>query len=284
MKPVTILTVITFLGSMFCWWALAQNPGIVLPWWLGLAFLFARFAFVALGTGLAATLFGPVWPYFFAGSVVGTLAGLCTGTLIWPNPDGIANAWLGFLIAPIVVVTALLSAAAALAGSIMPVTNPYSRGAIWVALIGYCALGPAAILLTPSLAASLVVHNDRIAKARFDALRVAVARTAAEDTDFLQTCDASALSLRYSGPQFSPYDWDHIAGKDGVLPRGITEEEGYNYVVACYENGAYTIIAARPITPKGPGALSLCADQTGKPRCGLEMDKFQRPVCKPCAG
>jgi hypothetical protein len=280
MKRVTILFVITFLGSMFCWWALAQNPGVVLPWWS----VFAPLAVVALGTGLATTLLDRAWPCSLAGSIAGTLAGICTGTmLIWPIKDAIAGAMLAFFIPPIMAVTTLLSVATALVGRRMPMTGPYSRGAIWVALIGYCALGPAVIFLTPSLAAKLVVHNDRIARERFDALKSAVVRTAVEDSGFLQTCDGNALSSRYSGPRFTHSDWDHMAGKDGVQPRGVTDDDGYDFLVACYENGAYTITAG-PITPKGEGTLLLCADETGKPRCGVEFDKFARRVCTPCAG
>jgi len=271
------LVLITFLGSMFCWWALAGNP-IDYPWWI----VSVPIALVALGTGLSTTLFNKAWPYLLAGSFAGTLGGICTGTmLIWPIKDAIAGAMVGFFILPIVAVTTLLSAGAALAGRRISVTDPHSRRAIWALLIGYCALGPAVILLTPSLVARLAAHNDRIARARFDALKSAVARTVAEDSGFLQVCDGSAVSSRYSGPRFSPSDWGDIAGKDGVQPRGTAEEEGYNYLIACYENGVYTITAG-PITPEVEGTISFCADQTGRPRCGIELDKWANKVCTPC--
>lgn len=278
MKRDAVLIFITLLGSIFCWWALAQNLGIKFPWWI----VFVPIVLVALGTGLATTLSYRAWPYLLAGSFAGTLGGIITGALlIWPSPDAISNAMTAFFILPITAVTTLLSVGAALAGRRMSVTDLHSRRAIWAALIAYCAFGPALILLTPSLVPTLVAHNDRIARERFDALKSAVVRTAAEDSGFLQTCDGSALSSRYSGPRFSRSDWDHIAGKDGVQPRGIAEEAGYNYIVACYENGAYAI-TARPITPNGEGTLLLCADQTQRPTCGIEFDGVKR-VCKPCA-
>lgn len=86
---------------------------------------------------------------------------------------------------------------------------------------------------------------------------------------------------RYSGPRFSDTDWNHMAGKDGVQPRGTAQEDGYNYIVACYDKGRYTIYAG-PLLPKGNGTLSLCADQSGQPTCGIGTDLYGRRVCKPC--
>jgi len=277
MRRNALLILMTMLGAMLCWWALIQNPGALLPLW----FIFVPIALVALGTGLATILANRVWPCFFAGSAAGTLGGLYTGAMIWPIKDSEAAGIFAFFILPIAVVTALLSVGAELVGRRMSVTNPRTRRAIWVAFIGYCALGPAVLLLTPPLFPILLAHNDHIATKRFDGLKSAVARTVAEDSSFLQTCNGRALSSRYSGPRISRSDWDHIAGKDGIQPRGAAVEGGYNYLVACYENGAYTI-TAKPVLERSAGTLIFCADQTGTPKCGIRWESH-RFECMPCS-
>lgn len=275
-----ILVLITGLGSMFCWWDLAINPGLEFPWWIG----FAPITLIALATGLATTLSKHFWPIFLLGSFVGTLGGIITGgMLIWPSPDAIGNAFLVFFIPILTGVTTLISLGAALIGRRISVTGPHIRQAIWLALFGYCTLGPSILFITPSLVNVQVARNNRIAKQRFEALRSAVVKATAEEVNFTQTCDGNALSKYYFGPSFSRSDLDHIGAKDGVQPKGTADEDGYDYLVACYENGVYTI-AARPtlVRPNVEGALSFCADQTGKPKCGFDNSGFERK-CAPCA-
>lgn len=281
MKRDVVLVFITTLGSMFCWWILGINPGLRLPWWFPsvpmVAFLVPIFL-VALATGLSTALSNGFWPVFPIGSLVGTLGGIFAGILT--IEDRIAGGLIAFFIPIIAAITIAASFAAALIGRRISVTSPPVRRAIWVVLIGYSALGPVALLFRHSLVLQLVRRDNRIAKARFDALQSAVGGTTAAEKNFLQTCDGMALRPYYSGPRFSRSDWDHIGAKDGAQPKGTADEDGYDYFVACYENGVYTI-AARP-RPMRDGALSLCGDKTGKPKCAVKNNGYQW-VCAPCA-
>lgn len=61
-------------------------------------------------------------------------------------------------------VTILLCVGAALMGRKMPATNLRVRQAVWAVLIGYVALGPVMIQLTPTLAAKRIAYDDQIAR------------------------------------------------------------------------------------------------------------------------
>jgi hypothetical protein len=270
MSKNTLLVVLAGAGSALIWWPASIDPSIDFSRWTLLAL-------VALMTGLSIILSNGGWLRFVVASVVGTLAGLCSGSAIWPSDDVIANTYLGFVVAGATLAILLVSLVVGFAVRKVSVRNEKVRCAMWFALACCCAFGPIALALTPPVVVHRMARNDRLASERFESLKTAVEQTMAEAGGPGRICDGQALRRHYSGPSFSEEDWRRIDYKTGDR----ATENGYVYEIHCREQGGYAI-GAWPIRLKGYGTRRFCTDQSGKVGCDLMPRSPSRYVCHAC--
>jgi hypothetical protein len=267
MRENNILLVVTMAGSALLWWPVTIEPNLNLPLWLPLAF-------IALVTGLVATLSGGRWLRFVVASAVGTFVGLCCGYAIWPPADPIAGSYVPYTVAVATLAAVLVSLVAGLVGRKVLVSNENRRRTVWLALLCCVGCGLVGLALTPPLVAHRVAHNDRLAAERFESLKNAIERTLTEAGDPGRICDGRAVKRHYSGPPFSEKNWHYIVGN-------YVEEDGYSFGVYCHEKGGYTIHAI-PWEGKGEGTRQFCSDESGKIGCSMEWNR-SRNACIPCS-
>jgi hypothetical protein len=202
---------------------------------------------------------------------VGSFAGLLSGVLLWPSPDGIANSY-----APIAVVIGTATAAGAslicglvayLAVRRWPLSSGATQRAAWVLLGLSLALGPTLLALTRPLVKRRVVRNESIAAIRFASLKSALELTRAERGAAGSICDGQSLQKHYSGPPFTKEDWSRISGN-------YVEEDRYVYGISCLPPGNY-LLEARPKMPKvyGYGVRIFCADVSGEVACDPKWNR-----------
>jgi len=268
MRKDVLLVPLTFIGTALCWWPVCMEPGLDLPWWLPLAF-------VALLTGLPTILSSGRWLRFLVASTVGSLSGLCSGTLLWPTEDVIGRGNVGYFIVPAAAISVLVSLVASLAMRKLSATNEKRRSAIWILFVCSIAFGPVAILLTSPLVARRIERNEMSAAERFESLSNAAQQTRQRAVDPELICDGQELEANYSGPPFSENDWQHIVGN-------YVKEDGYAFGMWCHQTGSggYTI-DAYPVRPKVDGVRQFCADESGRAGCGMAWNGT-RNACLPC--
>ena len=250
-----ILLLLAFVGSALCWWPAIILPSLDFPRWI----LLALVAFIS-----GASIFlssGRRWVVFVVATAVGSFAGLLSGILLWPSPDGIANS---YALIEVVIGTATSAGAALISGLAAfvavrrwPLSNGIAQGAAWV-LLGLClAFGPTLLALTKPLVKRRVVRNESIAAIRFASLKNALEMTKDERGAADSICDGQSLQKHYSGPPFTREDWGRISGN-------YVEEDKYVYGISCLPPGNY-LLEARPKMPKvyGYGARVFCADVSG---------------------
>ncbi len=243
-KPLLILIA---TGSALCWWPGMIEPSIDFPRWILLVI-------VALITGFSTILSVKHWMLFVVTASAGALAGLCSGCVLFPSSDGIANSYAPLVALLAALVTCFVSLVAGLLARRFPVSNENHRRAVWVALVCCVAFGPVVLAVTPPLVAHRVARNDRLAAERFRCLKNAAERTTAEAGDLGSAiCDAQALRRHYSGPPFSEEDWRRIGGN-------AVKQDGYFFMVKCRETGGYTIDAS-PSGGKANGTRRFCSDE-----------------------
>jgi hypothetical protein len=242
------------------------EPSVEFPRWILLAV-------VGLIAGLSTTLSDGHWLRLASATVAGVFAGLCSGWVIFPPSDGIANSYVPFEIVAETLASSLVALLAGLVGRRLSISNKNARLAVWLALVCCVAFGPAGLAMTPLLVAHRVARNDRMAAERFESLKNAVERTLAEAGNPERVCDGQTLRRHYSGPPFSKEDWSRITGN-------YVQEDGYSFMVYCREKNGYTI-DAHPFVGKGYGTRRLCTDESGKIGCGLDWNR-SRYACVAC--
>jgi hypothetical protein len=250
-----------------CWWPLAIEPNLDLPWWVPLLCI-AVGAFLSTVLGPGESLWVPV------ASAIGTFFGLCAGTLIWWPSDPIARPWVPIIVAVDTTLAGLVATVAGVAGRRVRLSAKLYRLAAWLALVGCVAFGPVALALTPPLVAHRIAINDQLAAERFASLKKAVQATASDPRDHTGVCDGLKLMRHYSGPRFNFEDWHRITGN-------YVTQDGYVFMVYCREQGGYTI-DAWPTRVKGDGTRHFCTDESGSIGCGMMVNR-SRHACTPCA-
>lgn len=260
-----LLFLLTALGSALCWWPVSVEPSLDLSAWIPIAC-------AALCTGISTTLNRSKWLLFVIGSGLGTFGGLCLSYTFWWPSDPIAGPLVPYSIALNTAIALVASFIAALTARKVFVSNGMWRRAAWVVLLGCVAFGPVTLAITPLLVGHRVAYNDRMAAARFAALKNAVERTAAGRAPG-HLCDGTELKNQYSGPPFSEEDWRRITGN-------YVKQDGYIFMVYCREKGGYTIDAG-PARERGDGTRRFCTDESGKIGCRMEWDR-SRHQCLPC--
>lgn len=260
-----ILLLLAFVGSAVCWWPAIIEPSLDFPRWI----LLALVAFIS-GTSILLSR-GPEWPAFVVATTVGSFAGLLSGVLLWPSPDGIANS---YALVAVVIGTATSAGAALICGLAAFVavrrwrlSNGAAQGATWV-LLGLClAFGPTLLALTKPLVKRRVVRNESIAAIRFASLKNALEITRADRGAAGSICDGQFLQKHYSGPPFTEEDWSRISGN-------YVEEDKYVYGISCLPSGNY-LLEARPKMPKvyGYGVRIFCADASGEVACDPKWNR-----------
>jgi hypothetical protein len=264
-----LLIVLTIAGSALCWWPAIIEPSIGLSPWLPLAL-------IALMTGLSTTLSNGNWPAFPIAATVGTFAGLCSGVVLFPSSDGIANAYAPIAVVGGTLAALLVSLIAGMAATKILASKENHQRVLWVALVCCVAFGPVALALTPPLVAHRLARNDRLAGERFDSLRNAVEQTVAEAGDPRRSCDGQALRRHYSGPPFSEKGWQ-------LITEHYVKQDGYYFIVGCRGQGRYSIHGI-PWGGKADGTSQFCADQSGKVGCSWELrsDRWLCVDATPC--
>ena len=252
MRKNTLLLILTATGSALCWWPAIIEPSLDFSRWLLLAP-------IAMITVLSTALDNAGWLRLVAAASLGTFAGLCSGFVIWPVEDEIAQPYAGLAVVVATFAVVLVSFAGGLVGRKLAVSNRTVRRTVWTALICCVAIGPVALALTPTLVAHRMARNDRLAAQRFQSLKTALEQTKAEAGGPARTCDGQALRRHYSGPSFSEEDWRQLVYYTG--DRAM--QGGYVFEIHCHEENGYTI-GAWPVSPKGDGTRRFCTDDSGQ--------------------
>ena len=114
MRKDVFLVVLTALGSALCWWPffILSTPDNSHLWLL-------PYPLIALIAGISTYLSGGRWLRFAVASSIATFAGICIGRIIWPDEDGIAQAFVLYGAAVITLFVALASSVAGLVGRIL---------------------------------------------------------------------------------------------------------------------------------------------------------------------
>jgi hypothetical protein len=256
-----ILLFLTFVGSAVCWWPAIIEPSLDFPRWI----LLVPVTFIS-GTSILLSG-GRGWPAFIASIAGGSFAGLLSGVMIWPSPDGIAQTYALFVV---LIGTAAAAVAALLGGSAAYLavgkrwlSSGAAKSALWIVL-GLClAIGPALFAITQPLVQRRVARNESIAAVRFASLKNALGQARA-DRGADSVCTGQTLEKYYSGPPFTKDDWIRISGN-------YVEEDKYVYTVRCLQPGKY-LLEVQPKMPKvyGYGARLFCANESGDVACNLD--------------
>lgn len=131
----TLLLIFTVIGSLLSWWPGMREPT---PDFLGLVLL----AIVALMTGLSSALSGRRWLAFVVATVVGSFVGLCSGWMLFPSSDGIANSYAPLVIAAATLAALLVSVPAGLIGRRLRASAENHRPAFWLLFLCCVGFGP----------------------------------------------------------------------------------------------------------------------------------------------
>ena len=252
MRREPLLLALTALGSASCWWPLILVPNLDLPFYLPLSLC-------AITIGLAVALSAKPKVRIAVAGVAGSFTGFVLGARILPlGSDGIANSYLSLEGLAATLATAVISAVLILA--LRKVDMPKSvRRPSWFAFVACVAFGPVAVALTPSLASFRISHNERLAGARVDALKIAARQSMAENADPRRYCAGDLLKSNYAGPAFSDDDWNSIT-------KNYVTRDGYAFMVFCPEIGGYRI-SAMPKIFEQDGNRKFCSDESGQAGC-----------------
>jgi len=148
MERNTLLTVMVAAGSALCWWPIAIQPNLGLPFWKTPLIL------IALITGLATALSDDGgWRRLLPASVMGAFAGICCGYRFWWQTDSIDQSYAPLVIGLGTLASIPISIIAVVAGVALRDSEfaTKNRQLIWGAFLVCFAFAPTVVALTPLL-------------------------------------------------------------------------------------------------------------------------------------
>lgn len=147
MQRKTLLILMVAAGSALCWWPVAIQPNLGLPFWKTPLIL------IALITGLATTLSDEGWRWLMIASVLGGFAGICCGYRFWWSIDSIDASYAPFVISLGTLASILVSVIAVVAGLELRDSKiaTKNRRLIWGVFLVCVAFAPTVVALTPLL-------------------------------------------------------------------------------------------------------------------------------------
>jgi hypothetical protein len=149
MQRKTILILMVATGSALCWWPVAIQPNLGLPFWKTPLIL------IALITGLATALSDEGWRWLMIASVLGGFAGISCGYRFWWPADSIDASYAPFVKGLGTLASIPVSAIAVVAGMALRDSKIVTRNRrlIWGAFLVCFAFAPTVVALTPLLIA-----------------------------------------------------------------------------------------------------------------------------------
>ena len=147
MQRNTLLILMVAAGSALCWWPVAIQPNLGLPFWKTPLIL------IALITGLATALSDEGWRWLMIASVLGGFAGICCGYRFWWPTDRVDASYAPFIISLGTLASIPVSVIAVVAGLALRDSKiaTKNRGLIWGVFLACFAFAPTVVALTPLL-------------------------------------------------------------------------------------------------------------------------------------